>query len=321
MDAFLPLLPLRGAEAVVVLFAFAWGATLGSFVNVIVHRVPRGESPLRGRSHCPGCGAAIRPRDNVPVLGWILLRGRCRDCRRPISPRYPLVEAMCGGLVACLAVAEFAGAGCLPVQAAGMPLDRIFRGDRGPIVVFLAHAILVVALVAIGLLQAAVRHAVALPTGALLALSVLATFAEPTLHPLGLGACGGRWCGVPAVDAFSEAVVGAIAGWLAGGWCRSATTRAQLCLIGGVLGWQALTIVSIVTTAIGFACPWITPHGRDLSRETGATETVVHAGGKTSGAIVPWPAVGIPAAVTVFIAVWRFVHAGWSEIMTRAGWS
>lgn len=317
MNAFLP--P-HGAEAVVVFFAFAWGATLGSFVNVIVHRVPRGESPLRGRSRCPGCGAPIRPRDNVPVLGWILLRGRCRDCSRPISPRYPLVEALCGGLVACLAAAEFAGAGCLPVQAAGMPLDRILRGDRGPVVVFLAHAILVVALVAIGLQETAVRKAVALPAGMLLALWGLAAAAEPTLHPLGLGACGGRWCGVPAIDAFSETVVGVIAGWLAGGRCRSATRRVQFCLIGGVLGWQALTIVSIVTTAFGFAGSWIAPRRRDVSQGAGATETFVRAGGRGGGAIAPWPAVGIPAAVTVFIAAWRFVHAGWCEIVTRAGW-
>lgn len=320
MEAFLPLLHPHWAEALVVLFAFAWAATLGSFVNVIVHRVPRGESPLRGRSRCPGCGAAIRPRDNVPVLGWILLRGRCRDCGRPISPRYPLVEGVCGGLVASLAAAEFAGAGCLPGQAAGMPLDQILCGDRGPIVIFVAHAILVVALVAIGLLETAGREAVARPVGLLLAVWGLAAVAEPTLHPLGLGPSGRRWCGVPAIDGPSEAVVGAIAGWLAGGRCRSAAGRLQFCLVGGGLGWQAVTIVSIVTTAIGFAGSWIAPRRRDVSQWGDAAEHVVEACGEASRARSPWPAVGIPAVVTVFIAAWRFIHAAWCEVVTRAGW-
>lgn len=69
------------------------GLLVGSFLNVVVWRVPRGESVVSPPSACPGCGARVRPRDNVPVLSWLLLRGRCRDCRAPISARYPLVEA------------------------------------------------------------------------------------------------------------------------------------------------------------------------------------------------------------------------------------
>jgi leader peptidase (prepilin peptidase) / N-methyltransferase len=68
------------------------GLAVGSFLNVVIHRVPRGESLVRPRSQCPGCRAAIRLRHNVPVLGWLVLRGRCASCRRRISIRYPLVE-------------------------------------------------------------------------------------------------------------------------------------------------------------------------------------------------------------------------------------
>jgi len=68
------------------------GLVIGSFLNVVVWRVPRGESLVRPGSACPKCGHAIRPRDNVPVLSWLFLRGRCRDCAAPISVRYPLVE-------------------------------------------------------------------------------------------------------------------------------------------------------------------------------------------------------------------------------------
>ncbi|MCW2746785.1 MAG: prepilin signal peptidase PulO-like peptidase [Mycobacterium sp.] len=79
------------------------GLAIGSFLNVVVHRVPLGESVVHPRSRCPGCETAIAPRDNVPVLSWLLLRGRCRQCAEPISLRYPLVELACAVLFAVLA--------------------------------------------------------------------------------------------------------------------------------------------------------------------------------------------------------------------------
>jgi leader peptidase (prepilin peptidase) / N-methyltransferase len=89
----------------VVALAGLLGLAIGSFLNVVVHRVPRGESVVHPPSACPRCGNPIRARDNVPVLGWLLLRGRCRDCGEPISVRYPLVEA--GTAVAFALVAWF----------------------------------------------------------------------------------------------------------------------------------------------------------------------------------------------------------------------
>jgi len=80
------------------------GLAVGSFLNVVVWRVPRGESVVSPASACPACSAPIRPRDNVPVVGWLLLKGRCRDCAASISPRYPVVEALTGGLFAVLAL-------------------------------------------------------------------------------------------------------------------------------------------------------------------------------------------------------------------------
>ena len=81
--------------------AFVFGAVIGSFLNVVVYRLPRRESLVTPGSRCPSCNTAIKPYDNVPVLGWLLLRGRCRSCAAPISPRYPAIEA----LTAVLAVA------------------------------------------------------------------------------------------------------------------------------------------------------------------------------------------------------------------------
>jgi leader peptidase (prepilin peptidase)/N-methyltransferase len=78
--------------------AALFGAVVGSFLNVVAYRLPRNESLVTPASRCPGCGASIKPYDNVPVLGWVLLRGRCRSCRTPISSRYPIVEALTAGL-------------------------------------------------------------------------------------------------------------------------------------------------------------------------------------------------------------------------------
>lgn len=77
---------------VVVLFMALLGLLIGSFAGVVAHRVPRGESPIGGRSRCDACGAAVAARDNVPVVSWLLLRGRCRSCGAAIPARYPLVE-------------------------------------------------------------------------------------------------------------------------------------------------------------------------------------------------------------------------------------
>jgi leader peptidase (prepilin peptidase)/N-methyltransferase len=85
-------------------FAVFFGLIWGSFVNVVIYRVPRDMSVVRPPSHCPACGKPIRPWDNIPVFGWLLLRGRARCCGVKVSPRYPLVEAI-GGLVS-LAILE-----------------------------------------------------------------------------------------------------------------------------------------------------------------------------------------------------------------------
>jgi leader peptidase (prepilin peptidase)/N-methyltransferase len=87
--------------ASVAVLLFVLGCIFGSFVTVLAHRVPRGEPWAGGRSRCPSCGVEIGARDNIPVLSWLLLRGRCRACGEPISVRYPLAELGLGVLWAC----------------------------------------------------------------------------------------------------------------------------------------------------------------------------------------------------------------------------
>src|SRR5437588_2702226 len=76
--------------------AAPFGLIIGSFLNVVAYRLPRGESLVSPPSHCPGCDTAIRPGDNLPVVSWLLLRGRCRHCSTRISARYPLIELITG---------------------------------------------------------------------------------------------------------------------------------------------------------------------------------------------------------------------------------
>ena len=130
-------------------FLLGLGLFVGSFLNVVIHRLPAGESLLFPRSRCPVCAASIRIGDNVPLLSWLRLRGRCRDCNVPISLRYPLVEMMTG----CIAL--YAGVsddlvtaatrllfGCLLLVLAFIDWERLVLPD----VLTLAGAVLGLAL-------------------------------------------------------------------------------------------------------------------------------------------------------------------------------
>ena len=81
-------------EFVGYLMSFIFGAAIGSFLNVVIHRVPNEQSIVFPNSACPKCGTAIKAYDNVPLLSWLLLRGKCRNCGEPISARYPAVELL-----------------------------------------------------------------------------------------------------------------------------------------------------------------------------------------------------------------------------------
>lgn len=130
------------------------GLLIGSFLNVVVWRVPRGESVVSPPSACPRCGHRIRPWDNVPVVSWLVLRGRCRDCAAPIAIRYPLVET--GTAVAFGAVAAWVGLSwALPawlyLAAVSIALGLIdLEAHRLPDVIVLPSYPVALALLALG---------------------------------------------------------------------------------------------------------------------------------------------------------------------------
>ncbi|HET9077562.1 MAG TPA: prepilin peptidase [Acidimicrobiales bacterium] len=101
--------------ALLVVAAALYGLVVGSFLNVVVHRVPNGRSVVRPPSACPGCGSPISARDNIPVLSWLLLRGRCRGCGMRISARYPLVELLTAAVFVSVAL-RFGWSWTLPAE-------------------------------------------------------------------------------------------------------------------------------------------------------------------------------------------------------------
>jgi len=114
------------------------GLIVGSYLNVVIHRLPAGESTVLPASHCPKCGATIRALDNLPLVSWVALGGRCRSCRAPISPRYPLVE-LAAGLAFAGAVARFGASrrafvaalfAALLIALAGIDFEQFLLPDR-----------------------------------------------------------------------------------------------------------------------------------------------------------------------------------------------
>ena len=126
---------------------FVFGLLVGSFLNVVIYRVPRGESIVKPRSRCPHCGTEIRAFDNIPVLSWLILRGRCRDCHGPISIRYPAVELATGTIFLVMAL-RFGATWELPaylyLAAIGVALSMIdFDVKRLPDVIVLPSYVVV----------------------------------------------------------------------------------------------------------------------------------------------------------------------------------
>jgi leader peptidase (prepilin peptidase)/N-methyltransferase len=119
-------------SALEIVFIAVLGAIIGSFLNVVIHRLPRGESLASPGSRCASCGTPIAPYDNVPIISWLLLRGRCRHCGAPISQRYPVVELLTAAVFAAVVAVrgfdddlllELPFAACL-IALAGIDLDH-----------------------------------------------------------------------------------------------------------------------------------------------------------------------------------------------------
>ena len=110
-------LPMLGMQFVIATWIFVLGACFGSFLNVVIYRLPAGMSLGKPKSRCPRCETPLAVRDNIPVVGWLLLRGKCRYCHLPIAARYPIIEGICGAIFLTLLFGELlTGAANLPLR-------------------------------------------------------------------------------------------------------------------------------------------------------------------------------------------------------------
>ncbi|QYJ04594.1 prepilin peptidase [Nocardioides panacisoli] len=157
-------------SAALVPLAAVVGLVIGSFLNVVIHRVPAGESVVRPPSACPECGTVIRARHNIPVLGWLLLRGACADCATPISVRYPLVE--------------------VGTAAAFVVVALRFRDDLAVLPAFLDFAAVGIVLTAIDLDVRRLPNVIVLPTYPALAVLLAVGWDSDALLRALLGAGG-----------------------------------------------------------------------------------------------------------------------------------
>ena len=300
-SSWLALLP--WLEIATIAFAFVWGAMMGSFLNVVAYRTPRGESVVTGGSRCPHCGMPVRPRDNVPVLGWIWLRGKCRDCGRPIPARYAAVEAACGAVVAAVAAADL----ILATPTGGSGIDRLLmHGEWLPLAAAMLHGWLVLVAVMWGLLAADGGRIPGASLVAAVGLVAIATVLLPSLQPVGLLVDGDPWPADGPLRPLLVTLAGAAAGWLGAAVGGGAGVRAALTLVGAAVGWQAVTVVAIVAAAI-----------RGIGPRGGGGE-----GASASGRnwVAGWlTAFSVPLATAIVLLAWRPACELWRAACGRLG--
>jgi len=245
---------MMGFEIAVLVWCFALGACVGSFLNVVAWRLPLGMSLSYPASHCPQCKTPIRYRDNVPVIGWLALRGRCRACGTQISARYPLVEFMTGAAFAGIAWCELLIGWSVPVSEG--ELSGSFVELDFLVVNWLYHAALAAILIVLALFEfdaARVPRRFALTALAMGLLLPVALGKLPTIPWGGEGPMTSEAWTIALADHAPGAACGAL---LAGlfvcclqglrGLFRLGTEPAAVALIatGTFLGWRAVIIVA-----------------------------------------------------------------------------
>jgi leader peptidase (prepilin peptidase)/N-methyltransferase len=235
------------AFTVVVVLCGVFGILIGSFLNVVVYRLPQGMSLSRPASACPKCGSSIRAYDNIPVLSWLMLRGKCRNCRTGISARYPLIEL---GTAAFFVIVGLYFAGSITTTQPG-PV-AIAHGVS--LIAFLYLGAISVALAIIDIETHTLPNRIVLPAyivGAvlLLAASILGADFAPLLRAsIGLAAMWGMYAlmriaypkGMGYGDVKLAGVLGLYLGW--SGWGALLVGSFAAFVLGGLFGIGVILI-------------------------------------------------------------------------------
>ncbi|HZZ72552.1 MAG TPA: prepilin peptidase [Pirellulales bacterium] len=265
------LLPPEPLEPPVVAALVAWltmvGACVGSFLNVVIYRLPAGLSIARPGSFCPQCRHPIRWHHNVPVLGWLLLRGRCYDCGQRISPRYPLVELLIALLFGGFAWLEVFAPRSFPL---GPPLNLAPGAARDLSQAAIEcgfHLLLMVSLIAIGFMEWDGKRVPRTMVVAVLLVGLMLGGGFPEIRPVHffkrppnlISAAPWR---IGAADGFIGAVAGGLLAiactfpsWLSrpGRW----NSCLGLVLVGAFLGWQSVAVLACAAAILFLAATCI----------------------------------------------------------------
>ena len=233
-------------DAVGYIFAFLCGAAIGSFLNVVIHRVPNEQSVVFPNSACPKCGAQIKPYDNIPILSWLLLRGKCRNCQAPISARYPAVEL----LTALMFVLIYWQLGAVPF----LPATLIFVSAIIALIFIDSEYMILPNVITYPLFVFAIVIRIVYPL-----FLGKAAFSDMAAWPLTLLSAWPAWA-LSLAGALLGALVGGGFLWLVGeAWKRFRGVDAMglgdvkmMVAVGALLGWR-LTLLSIFLGAFSGA--------------------------------------------------------------------
>lgn len=262
---------LRTAEAFIAFWFFFFGSSVGSFLNVVVYRSPMGISLIRKGSACPQCGSKILGRDNIPLMGWICLQGKCRSCEAPIPIRYPLVEAATGTLFLLFYFAELLSGGAnLPIRSPNTYTGVvwiIFYTKWDLVGIYLYHCLLLVTLLTQSLIRFDGNR---VPWRSYLTASALAVtplLIWPTLNLVPWNMQQGTSFQLALVNVAlggaTGLVLGAIIVRLLYFRCESTNAPAKaeftmaLALVGVILGWQATLSVLALSLLLRAIQLWV----------------------------------------------------------------
>jgi leader peptidase (prepilin peptidase)/N-methyltransferase len=224
------------------ILAFVFGTIVGSFLNVCIYRLPRGESIIYPPSHCPKCYQPIRAEDNLPVLSWFLLRARCRSCRQSISPVYPVIEFLTGALF-FLYYWRLAGFYAEPAW-----------GTTALYVVHVAFLSALLAATVIDFKHYIIPDEISIPG---IIVAAIASFALPAMHSEALLPSN------PHMNSLIASLLGAAAGagivygigaagqFLLGKEAMGMGDVKLMAMIGAVLGWQLTILVLFLSALLG----------------------------------------------------------------------
>lgn len=274
----------RAMQALTGLWFFMFGGAIGSFLNVVAYRMPRGESVVFRPSRCPKCGSRILGQDNIPILGWLKLKGRCRACHAPISARYPIVEAVAAGVFFLFFVVQLITGGAniplrTPPTYAGI-VWIIFYTKWQHVLLYLYHCLLASSLLTWALIDIDRQRVTTLAKWVTGLMFLLPAVFWPSLLPVPWWQMPSKGADLDWTQALVTCLLGGFSGLFLGSMIalllrsRRLTNEdplgestsmehlaSAMACVGIVLGWQATVAIALIMLALrllaGLGANWI----------------------------------------------------------------